>query len=129
MADNPLSGISIPSLKGIAEEVVERMGEGVIDLRNPMQRQRLRDYIERSLEMSMQFGLERAIQKATERAVAHVFRVMRDADYQEKRRKLREIRAKNMAENKKRSEDAKREARMDYTRRKLDVRSEERRVG
>ena len=121
MADNPLSGISIPSLKGIAEEVVERMGEGVIDLRNPMQRQRLRDYIERSLEMSMQFGLERAIQKATERAVAHVFRVMRDADYQEKRRKLREIRAKNMAENKKRSEDAKREARIDYTRRQLDV--------
>src|ERR1035438_1187815 len=119
MADNPLSGISIPSLKGIAEEVVERMGEGVIDLRNPMQRQRLRDYIERSLEMSMQFGLERAIQKATERAVAHVFRVMRDADYQEKRRQRLACAAKKRLETKRQREEAAREARMDYSKRAL----------
>ena len=121
MADNPLSGISIPSLKDIADEVVGRMGEGVIDLRNPMQRQRLKNYIEQAIGMSMQFGLERATKKAAELAVGHVFQVMRDADYQEKRRKRREATAKNLAENRKRSEDAKREARMDYTKRRLDI--------
>lgn len=119
MSDNPLSGISIPSLVDVADEVVGRMGEGTIDLRNPMQRQRLKRFIEQAIDSALKFKLEHALEKATARAIDHVFQVMRDADYQEKRRKRAAERVKIREEKRKRADAAAREARMDYSKRAI----------
>jgi hypothetical protein len=119
MVDNPLAGISIPSLCDIAEEVVGRMGTSKIDLSNPLQRRRLKDYIEQALGMAINFELERALQAASSKAVTHVFRVMRDADYQAKRRLAAVARAARRVEAKQKKAEAEREARMDYSRRQI----------
>ena len=121
MSDNPLSGLQIPSLKDIADEVVERMGSGVIDLANPLQRKRLKDYIEQAVGMAVTFELERALHAATDRAITHVFNVMRDENYQEKKRTRRIAAQAKRLEARKQKDIAEREARMDYSKSHLEV--------
>jgi hypothetical protein len=121
MTDDPLAGLRIPSLRDLCEKAVGRMGIATIDLTNPLQRARLIGYLEQGLGIALNYELERALEAATSRAVTHVFRVMRDAEYQEKRRKYREGRAKKRAEERSRKKAAEREARMDYSRRNLEV--------
>lgn len=118
---NPFAGLSIPSLSDIVEQAVGRMGIAIIDLGNPLQRQRLMKYLEQGLSMALQFELERSLSAATNRAITHVFRIMRDADYQEKKRKSREASRQKRAVVKEKRQAAEREARMDYSRRKLEI--------
>lgn len=121
MSENPLAGISIPSLRDIVEQAIGRMGIATIDLANPLQRGRLVSYLEQSLGLAINLELERAIEAATKRAVTHVFRVMRDAEYQEKKKRHQEKRRKDRAEQREKKQAAEREARMDYSRQKLQV--------
>ncbi len=86
MADNPLAGLRIPSLREIVATAVDRLGKGTLDLAHPLNRERLISHLESSLNHAMRWELERAIAAATARAVSHVFNVMRDADYQEKKK-------------------------------------------
>lgn len=92
MSDNPLAGLQIPSTQDIARRVVERMGAGVIDLRHPINRERLRNFIAQQLDMALQFELERALSAATDRALRHVFATMRDPEYPEEAAKIQNSR-------------------------------------
>jgi hypothetical protein len=121
MSDNPLAGISIPSSHDIAERTVEMMGIATVDLANPLQRRRLITILEEYLSLALRFELERAIKATTERAVEHVFKVMRDIEYQDKKRNSRERRQKQQAEKREQKKIVAREARMDYSRRNLEV--------
>ena len=82
---NPLSGLRIPSLADIAERAVSMFGKSVLDLSHPLQRDRLRQAIESSLRVSLDGFLEPAILQAQEKAIRHVFSLMADQDYQNKR--------------------------------------------
>ncbi len=119
--DNPLAGLSIPGLRDLCARAVGRLGIESIDLANPMQREQLIRYLEQGLGMALDSQLERALEAATSRAITHVFRVMRDVDYQEKRKKYRAAGRKAAAERREQRKAADREARMDYSRRKLEV--------
>lgn len=121
MNDNPLAGLRIPNLRDLCKQAVGHMGIATVDLANPMQRARLIGYLEQSLGMALNVELQRALEAAASRAVTHVFSVMRDADYQEKRRKCREGAAKKRAERRAQKKAAEHEARMDYSRRHLEV--------
>src|ERR1039458_9834688 len=79
--DAAMGGLRIPALSDIAEATVSRLGTGSVDLANTLQRQRLANALESAMSMYLQLELERALKAATERAIAHVFRTMRDADY------------------------------------------------
>lgn len=121
MADNPLAGLSIPSISDIVEGVMTGLGGGIFDLSHPLQRSRLKKLIENSLRMILEIEVKHALQAATERAVAHVFKVMEDAEYQEKKRVNREKRRLKSMERKHKREEAEREARMDYSKKNLKV--------
>jgi hypothetical protein len=110
MSDNPLSGLSIPALSDIAREVVARLGTGTIDLSSPLQRKRVEQFIEFALGSAITCELESALHHATGRAITHVFRVMRDADYQEKKRLRREERRLKRQEAKRLKEEPERAA-------------------
>jgi hypothetical protein len=121
MSDNPLAGLKIPSLEQIVEQAVSYLGIRTVDLANPLERRRFKDRLEQCLSMALDFKLKRALEAATERAVEHVFRVMKDAEYQEKRHKHREKRRKASAEKREQREEQERQARMDYSRKKLEI--------
>lgn len=121
MSDNPLKGISIPSYRGIGIATVDSLGIGTVDLANPLQRRRLAQEIEVYLSMHLEGELERAIEAVSQRAIAHVFKVMRDSDYQEKKLE-RQKKARVAAMERKAEKDKReREARMDYSRKHLEV--------
>lgn len=90
--ENPLAGISIPSLTGMVDDVVEQLGRRQIDLSNGLERQRLKQYLVQGIDYAFKFQLEDALHKATDKAVTHVFRVMRDEEYQRKRAEASERR-------------------------------------
>ena len=122
MSDNPLAGVSIPSVADIVRKAVDDLGGGVIDLRNPLQRQRLRDRLEQSINHGLQWELERAITAVTEKAVRHVFAVTRDSAYQDKRRRYYEKRKEQRMIAKAKQEEMERQVRrMDYSKQKLVV--------
>ena len=122
--DNPMAGIRVPSLRNIALSVVGNMSSGILDLSSPLQRDRLTNYIERALQIEMDVRLKRAIEAAVARALKHLFRLMRDSDYQEKRRKARVASMKVSAERRAKKKQEEAEARMNYSRRRFDVSKE-----
>lgn len=87
MSNNPLAGISVPSAKAIADEVMSHFGTAVLDLSKPLARERLRKHIEFCLSRTIDMNLERAMTLATEKAIRHVFSLMRNPNYQEDRAK------------------------------------------
>jgi hypothetical protein len=125
MSENPLSGISVSSVKDIAEGVVERLSSSTLDLANPLQRKRLQDYIEHQLNAAISFELEHALQAASGKAITHIFRLMRDSDYQKKRKQNRVYRAKLRLEKKRKIEEAARQSRMDCSRKQIKIASPE----
>src|ERR1039457_1995289 len=124
--DNPMAGIRVPSLRNIALSVVGNMSSGILDLSSPLQRDRLTNYIERALQIEMDVRLKRAIEAAVARALKHLFRLMRDSDYQEKRRKARVASMKVSAERRAKKKQEEAEARMNLTRRSASASSKER---
>ena len=121
--DNPMAGIRVPSLRDIALSVVGNMSSGILDL-SPLQRGRLTNYIEQALQIEMDGRLKRAIEDATARALQHLFRLMRDPGYQEKRRKARAAYMKVSMERRAKKKQEEAEARMNYSRRRFDVSKE-----
>jgi hypothetical protein len=121
--DNPMAGIRVPSLRNIALSVVGNMSSGILDL-SPLQRGRLTNYIEQALQIEMDGRLKRAIEDATARALQHLFRLMRDPGYQEKRRKARAAYMKVSMERRAKKKQEEAEARMNYSRRRFDVSKE-----
>lgn len=123
MSENPLSGLSVPSVKALAAEIVSRIRPGVLDLSNPLQRQRLANYLEYALGMALNLEVRSTLSKATERAIAHVFRLMDDPDYQEKRRRRlaesRKVKAERREKERAAQELVERNARMDYSKGRL----------
>lgn len=124
MSDNPLAGLRIPSMNDIVDAAIDRIGDRIIDLGNPLQRRRLKSYIASGLSLAFQCELERALQAATQMALKHVFRIMDDPDYQEKRKRYRAKRAVDRKIEREKKAEADRQARMDYSRRKLNVEKE-----
>lgn len=120
-SDNPLAGLRIPSARSIADEVMNAIGHRVIDLSHPLNRERMRDVIEHWIVLALERGLETALTAATERAVGHVFRTMRDADYQEKKREWLALARKRKQEQRAVKDAAAREARMDYSKKRIET--------
>lgn len=125
---NPLGGISVPSTKAIADEVMSYFGTAVLDLSKPLARERLRERIEFCLSQTIDMNLERAITLATEKAVRHVFSLMRNPNYQEDRAKrqkaTRERRLERQVEDAKNLEAA----RAEHQRKKMQVVNQDRTV-
>lgn len=86
MSENPLGGLRVPSVAELSERAVAMLGQGVIDLRNPLQRQRLRNALGTVLGAVLD-EIEAALVGSQEKAVKHVFRLMANPDYQAKRTK------------------------------------------
>jgi hypothetical protein len=89
MSDNPLAGLSVPSVAELVEYVMTTIGTATIDLSNQVQRDKLRLLLSVSLERTIQFGLQEALEKATGKAVSHVLALMRDPAYQKARKARR----------------------------------------
>jgi hypothetical protein len=90
MADDVLCGLKIKSTEAIVEEAWESlgpMGSSHIDLGNALMRKRFKDALVSSLNFSIQIDVEGAIEASTKRAIEHVFRLMRDSEYQEKKKR------------------------------------------
>lgn len=121
MPDNPLAGLQIPSLAEIVEKAVGMLGIGTLDLAHPLQRERLRKALEQNLSLELEWTLQKTVEAAAARAVSHVFKVMRDPDYQGKRRKrLAKSRQEGLQRRAEKAE-AERKARMDYSKQNLEV--------
>lgn len=121
MSENPLAGLSVPSPKEMAAEIVSRMGSGPVDLSNPLRRLQLVHFIEESLERALDWRLAPAVRGAVDKAVDHVFRLMKDPGYQEKRRRYYATAKIRRAEARKKKAEAERIARMAYSRGRLQV--------
>lgn len=124
MTTHPLSGIRIPSIQDIVEQVMARVPEAVLDLRNPLQRRRMREWIEQAVGRAVETEMEQALGVASRKAIEHVFALMRDADYQDKKAKRREESRKRSRERREKREAAEREARMDYSKKRMRVEKE-----
>lgn len=100
--DNPLAGLSVPSLEWAVSEAVGRLG-GTLDLNLAKDRQRLIGALVRSLGLEFRWYLARAFEKACGKACEHVAALMEDEDYQAKRsaaqRQRHERRKQRMQEN------------------------------
>jgi hypothetical protein len=118
---NPLAGISVPSWLDIATKVVAHFGHGVIDLANPIQRDRLRRFLEQVMEMEVEFSLRTAIEAAISRSIDHTFKVMHDEDYQEKKRAAALVRKQKRAVKQKQAEELEHQARMESTKKQVEV--------
>lgn len=121
MAENPLAGLRVPSINGMADELMRHMGDRLVDLSNPLQRQRLRNFLEHYIGVLVGHELERAVKAATDKAIEHVFELMRDQDYQEKHRKYREARLKKRAEHREKQKAVARETMMDYSKKQIKI--------
>lgn len=121
MSDNPLAGVPIPSLSDIVESAVERLGDGVVDLSNKLQKDRLREWLVHTLDCAITSELERAINISMNKAVTHVFRVMRDEHYQAKRKRRLEESRKQRALKREKREAQERKERMLNSRARLKV--------
>jgi hypothetical protein len=120
MADNPLAGLSIPSLDEIVDEVMSLLPKSTIDLGNAIMRDRVRQVLFRGLNNRMD-TLHDAVEKSATKAVSHVFKTMLDPQYQEKRAKRRkgntERRLVHLQERAKQEADA----RIALTKQKLQI--------
>jgi len=121
MSENPLAGISVPSMKLIAKKVVADMAENTLNLSNALARKRLESHIEHVLSCEMEFTLRAAIENAVSKSLKHVFRLMDDPDYQAKRALARVAARKQANIRREERKDREREARMNYSRWKFDV--------
>jgi hypothetical protein len=112
--ENPLKGLSVPSVEEIAEEIIGHFGIATIDLADQKQRQRFHQYLSHELRSVIRRRLVRAIERACSKAVKHVIQLMDDTRYQELRALRAEAakeRAKERAEKRSRETQAEREAR------------------
>jgi hypothetical protein len=108
MADDVLSGLKIKSTQDIVDEAWEALGSAGrshIDLGNALMRKRFKDALVSRLNLSIQLDVERAIEAGAKRAIEHVFRLMRDSEYQEKK-KRRQHAAKERRAAKRAEKDA-----------------------
>jgi hypothetical protein len=107
--DNPLAGISVPSVEELIDRAIAHLGtNGIIDLSNASQRLRLRDALVRTFGCEMRWRFAKAFQQASERAISHVVKLSVDPEYQEKKAAARE---RSRADAKKRKvESAKQQA-------------------
>lgn len=80
-----LSGLSVPSVKDLVDRCMATLpSSGMFDFGHPLQRERIRKTLHVAFDRAL-MELSPAFEKAQEKAVRHVFSLMRDADYQEKR--------------------------------------------
>lgn len=117
-----LAGLSVPSVLEIVEEAVEAsLPHGAVDLSSAFLRGRLKERIARRLALTVEMELRHVLIAANRKAIEHVIRLMRDPDYQKKREQRRQQQAQRRKEKKEQREEAARQARMDYSRRHLEV--------
>jgi len=87
--ENPLKGLSVPSVGEMADYILNQCGIATIDLANAEQRQRFRKLLVSLIGRVLRWELQDPLEKAACKAVAHVLSLMEDPNYQEHRKQRR----------------------------------------
>jgi len=120
VSDNPLAGLRVPSASELADEAVELLGIGTVDLSNKLWRERLRAVLEHVIGHAMG-TVEAALLSSQEKAVRHVFRLMEDPTYQDRRAARRKVAKERRIERMKKQAEDLAAARMEHQKKKLEV--------
>lgn len=84
--ENPLKGLSVPSVAEMVQMVMQSFGIATIDLAKPEDREKFQKALHSSLERVLRWELQEPLEKATSKAVAHVLSLMGNQNYQELRK-------------------------------------------
>lgn len=115
MNENPLSGVSIPSAKELAGRIIDQFGSVKIDLSNPMHRERFRELLTKTIGWNLD-RIQTALLQTHEKAIHHVFNLIKDPAYQDKRMKRQKARrAERETQKKKLVKFSKKEVQPDST--------------